>query len=69
MKFVTNQLVECGVLAHGYLPELFDAKVERKAFDHLRQRLEMEATQYAKVLNGCQVHVIGKALVGFDLTG
>jgi hypothetical protein len=48
---------------------IFDEADEREAFAHLRQRLKMEATQYAKVLSGCQMHVLGKALVGFDLAG
>jgi hypothetical protein len=48
---------------------IFDETDEREAFAHLRQRLELEATQYAEALNGCQVHVLGKTLVGFDLAG
>jgi hypothetical protein len=48
---------------------IFDETDEREAFAHLRQRLDMEGTQYARALNGCQVHVLGKALVGFDLAG
>ena len=48
---------------------IFDEADEREAFAHLRQTLEIEATQYAATLNGCRVHVLGKALVGFDLAG
>jgi hypothetical protein len=48
---------------------IFDESDEREAFAHLKQRFEAEGTQYAKALNGCQVHVLGKMLVGFDLAG
>ncbi|BAP82089.1 hypothetical protein [Bradyrhizobium diazoefficiens] len=48
---------------------IFDEADERKAFAHLRQRIDADASQYAKMLNGCRVHVLGKALAGFDMTG
>ena len=48
---------------------IFDEADEREAFAHLRQKLEIEATQYAAALNGCRVHVLGKSLIGFDLAG
>lgn len=48
---------------------IFDEADEREAFAHLKQRLEADGTQYAKALNGCRVHVLGKALVGLDLAG
>jgi hypothetical protein len=48
---------------------IFDEVDEWEAFAHLRQRLELEGTQYAIALNGCQVNVLGTALVGFDLAG
>ncbi|MGY8632126.1 hypothetical protein RAD15_06485 [Bradyrhizobium sp. 14AA] len=48
---------------------LFDEGDEREAFAHLRRRLETERAGYSEALNGCRVHVVGKLLVGFDLTG
>ena len=47
---------------------IFDEADEREVFAHLRLKLE-EGRQFAEALNGCQVHVLGKALVGFDLAG
>lgn len=48
---------------------IFDEADERDAFAHLKEKLETERTRHVKALNGCQVHVLGKALVGFDLMG
>lgn len=42
---------------------------EREAFAHLGERIDTDASQYATMLNGCRVHVLGKALVGFDVAG
>ncbi|UGY07444.1 hypothetical protein [Bradyrhizobium quebecense] len=48
---------------------IFDEADEREAFTHLRERMNADASQYATMLNGCQVHVLGKTLVGLDVTG
>ncbi len=46
---------------------LFDEADERDAFAHLKQRFEAERSRYGEALNGCEVHVLGKAVVGLDL--
>ncbi len=48
---------------------LNDVEDEHEAFGILGELIEMDLDGYIQTANGCLVHVLGKALVGFDVLG
>jgi len=48
---------------------IFDETDEHTAFAHLKGMIERKRLRYIDALNGCQVHILGKTLVCFDLVG
>lgn len=48
---------------------IFDEDDERDAFAHLKACIDKDRARYGEALNGCQVHILGKRLIGLDITG
>jgi hypothetical protein len=48
---------------------ILSEKGERTAFSILAQAIERRSTEFAEIVNGCAIHILGKHFVCFDLLG